>query len=184
MQIAAERAQIEATSRGRDVFRCEHQLCARPCSKRRGGCQFSGQRIHAELVGVLQTNLTATIGDRDLTGKIVQVTEKRDVAAAAGDFGGGGINDRTRTLNDPHAFQNQVKTCRINIIGTQIEQTARGFDITGRTHCDITDECHAWRTSTALIFERQCACGGEDAQVIDIGLGQANGPSITGQRTG
>ena len=82
-----------------------------------GVCQVASQRVHAELVGVLHTDLVTGGIHRDLAGEIVEGAEQIDICSAAEDFGRRGLDAGGGLLSNANPTQGDTEASGIEVKG-------------------------------------------------------------------
>ncbi len=183
-QVAIQRAEFDIARRGADVFRRQHQTRARPQLDRCGRSQIAGERVHAELVGVLHADLGAGGINRNLAGEVVEGAEQIDVCGTAVDFSGGRFDAGGGFLGNADTAQGQAvagAAAGIQRKGVEIQDAIGGLDFRGAADGDVTGQFQASRARAALILQGHRAGGGKRAQIVEIRLVQRHHAGVAGQ---
>ena len=191
-EIAIQRAEFQAAGGGGDVLRREHQRGARPQLGRGGGGELAGERIHAQLIGVLQADLRAGGSERYLAVEIIQHAEKINAAAAAVNITRGCQEARPGGLRHPHTLQGDAGGERgigrgargIQRVGVEIQHAIGGLDRGGAAGGGVAGEFQTRRARAAQIGDAEVARGHQGAQVVEIGFGERHRARVARQRVG
>ena len=144
--------------------------------------QLVGQRVQAQVVGVLYACKYTRRIQIHLSGEIVGGAEQIQITGPAEHRGGGRLDAGAFNLANTHTPQRQAQVALAivdgDVLGSQIQRAVGGLDLCGAARRHVTSQGHTGRACPALVFEHQGARGHKRTQVVHIALGHRHHTGI------